>query len=183
MTVHDLDTFAQHNGAEDGKEAEDCGECGFAVDDEEGDVVDFEAVGEVAHACAALVGVRDDYDFVAAVDEFLRHVLIFASWTDPLRRAITYAGELVDVRFDASCFNGQYDVSSNMYHSRHTWLRIEEIANHTRYLLSESFECIRSNPSTYAMLNVILSTQTSFQLAENVLALHIHLIMFTCFAR
>lgn len=35
------------------------------------EVVDFDAVGEVADPGAAGVGVRDDYDFVATVDEFL----------------------------------------------------------------------------------------------------------------
>ena len=69
--MHDLDPFAEHDGAEDGEEAEDGGEGGFAVDDEEGHVVDFETIGEVADACAALVGVCDYDDFVAAVDEFL----------------------------------------------------------------------------------------------------------------
>ncbi len=45
-------------------------------------MVDFETVGEVAHAGSAGVGVGDDDDFVAAVDEF--------------------GGELVDVGFDAA---------------------------------------------------------------------------------
>lgn len=42
-------------------------------------MVDFEAVGEVADSGAAGVSVRDDYDFVAAVDEFLRTM-----WLDGL---------------------------------------------------------------------------------------------------
>ena len=45
-------------------------------------MVDFEAVGEIADAGAAFVGVGDDDDFVAAVDEL--------------------GGELVDVAFNAA---------------------------------------------------------------------------------
>lgn len=71
-----------HNVAEDGKEGEDGGEGGLAVYHKEGDMVDFEAVGEIADSRATLVGMGYDDDFVTAVDKF--------------------GGELVDVRFDAA---------------------------------------------------------------------------------
>lgn len=45
-------------------------------------MVDFQAICEVVYACTAFVGMCNDYDFVAAVDQF--------------------RGELVDVAFDAS---------------------------------------------------------------------------------
>jgi len=81
MPVYDLDTFADEDVAEDGKQGEDGGEGGVPVDNGEGNVVDLEAVGEVADAVAVAVGVGDYDDFVAAVDEF--------------------CGELVDVGFDS----------------------------------------------------------------------------------
>ncbi len=72
----------ESKGHEDGEEGEDGGEGGLAVDDEEGDVVDLEAVGEVADAFAIVMGVGDDDDLVAAVYEL--------------------AGELVNVRLNTS---------------------------------------------------------------------------------
>lgn len=41
MAVNDLDPFAKDDGPEDGEEGEDGWKGGFAVDDEEGDMVDF----------------------------------------------------------------------------------------------------------------------------------------------
>ena len=80
--MDDLYTLTNHNVAEYREEGEDGGEGRLAIDDEEGDVVDLEAIGEVADACAAFVGVGYDYDLVAAIDEF--------------------GGELVDVRLHAA---------------------------------------------------------------------------------
>lgn len=81
VAVHDLDALADEDVPQHGKQREDGGEDGAAVNDEEGDVVDLEPVGEVAHARAVAVGVGDDDDLVAAVNEF--------------------GGELVDMRLDA----------------------------------------------------------------------------------
>ena len=40
-------------------------------------MVDFEAVGEVAYAGAAFIGMGNDDDLVAAVDEFLLLSVVF----------------------------------------------------------------------------------------------------------
>lgn len=69
MTVDNVDALAEHDVTEDGEEGEDGREGGRAEDDEEGNVVDLEAVGEVADSGAAFVGVGDDDDFVAPVHE------------------------------------------------------------------------------------------------------------------
>lgn len=82
VAVDNLDALADADVAEDGEEREDGGEGSGAVHDEEGHVVDLEAVGEVADAFAVVVRMGDDDDLVAAVDELAR--------------------ELVDVRLDAS---------------------------------------------------------------------------------
>lgn len=85
MAVDDVDALAQDNVAEDGKEGEDGREAGGAVEDKKWDVVNLEAVGEIAHAGAALVGVGDDDDLVAAVSEFGRQLVNVALDTARLR--------------------------------------------------------------------------------------------------
>lgn len=75
MAVYNLNFLANHNIAKDREEGEDGRERRFAIDDEEGDVVDLQPIGQVAHTAAALVAVRDDYDFMAAVDELLRRAV------------------------------------------------------------------------------------------------------------
>lgn len=82
MAMDNLDALADANVSEDGEEGEDGGKGGVAIDLEEGHVVDLDAVGQIADALAVVVGVSDDDDLVAAVDEL--------------------CGELVDVRLDAS---------------------------------------------------------------------------------
>lgn len=77
MTVDNLNLFANDDVAEYGEEREERRHRGLAVYDEEGDMVDFEAICEVAYSGAAFVGVGDDDDFVAAVDEFLSPLVGF----------------------------------------------------------------------------------------------------------
>lgn len=74
VAVHYLNPFADHDVPEDGEEGEDGREGCLAVDDEEGHVVDLEAVRQVSHACPASVGMCDDYHLVSSVDEFLNGV-------------------------------------------------------------------------------------------------------------
>lgn len=72
MTVDDFNLFPNDDVAEDREEREDRRKCCLAVDDEKGDMVDLEPICEVAHTGSALVRVRDDDHFVAAIDQFLR---------------------------------------------------------------------------------------------------------------
>ena len=82
MAVYDFNLLSDADVAKDGEEGEDIRECRLSVDDKKGDIVHLQAVGEISHACAVVVCVSDDDDFVATVDEL--------------------AGELVDVRLNAS---------------------------------------------------------------------------------
>lgn len=75
MAMDDLDPFSEDNGPEDGEEGENGWKGGFAVDDEEWDMVDLQPIRQVSYSRPALVSVRDDDDFVATVDEFLYFVL------------------------------------------------------------------------------------------------------------
>lgn len=80
VAMHDIDLLPDDYIPEYRKEREDCRECRFTVDDEERNIVDFEAIGEVSDAGSVGVGVCYYYDFVAAVNEL--------------------RGQLVDVRLD-----------------------------------------------------------------------------------
>ena len=71
MTVNDLNLFSDDDVAEDWEEGEDGRERGLTVDGPEWNVVDFEAIGEVADSCPSLVCMGYDDDFVASIDEFL----------------------------------------------------------------------------------------------------------------
>lgn len=79
MPMDNLDAFADGDVSEDGKEGEDGWEGRLAVDDEEGDIVDLEAVGQVAYARTASIGVCYDNDLVSTVDEFLA----LGGWVSP----------------------------------------------------------------------------------------------------
>lgn len=71
MSMDDLNALADDNVAEDGEKGEDGRKGGLAIDDPEGNIVDFESIGQVSHALSAGIGVGDDNDFVSTVDEFL----------------------------------------------------------------------------------------------------------------
>jgi hypothetical protein len=71
MPVHNLDLFADDDVSEDREEGEDGREGGLAVYHQKWHMVDLEAVGEVAHAGPAFVGVGYDDDLVSAVYELL----------------------------------------------------------------------------------------------------------------
>ena len=82
VTMHNLDLLAYDNVPEDWEEGEDGWKAGGAVHDQERDMIDLEAVCEVTDPGSSFVGVGDDYDFMAAVDQL--------------------GGQLVDVALDAA---------------------------------------------------------------------------------
>ena len=71
VAMHNLNLLANYNVAKHGEEGEHRRHGRLAVDYEEGDVVDLEAIGKVTHAGAAFVGMGDYDDLVAAVYKFL----------------------------------------------------------------------------------------------------------------
>jgi hypothetical protein len=71
MSMHDFNLLPKKNIPKDREEGEYGGERRLAVYHKKGDVVDLQAVGEVANTRPSIVGMRNDYDFVASVDEFL----------------------------------------------------------------------------------------------------------------
>lgn len=75
VAMHNLYLLPDDNVSEDRKEGEDGRERRFAVYDEERNVVDLQAICEIADTGAAFVGMGDDDDFVAAVDELGRQLV------------------------------------------------------------------------------------------------------------
>ena len=82
MAMYNLDLLSNDDIAEDWEEGEHGWKGRCAVDDEKGDMVDFEAVREIPHSRAPVVGVRYNDDFVSSIDEL--------------------GGELVDMTFDSA---------------------------------------------------------------------------------
>lgn len=82
MAMDNLDLLSYNDISEDREEGEDGRERGGTVHDEEGDMIDLEAVGKVADTGSPFVRVRDNDDLVSAINEL--------------------CGELVDVTFDTS---------------------------------------------------------------------------------
>jgi hypothetical protein len=74
MTVYYLNPLANNNVSENGEEGEDGREGRLPIDDQERDVVDFEAVCEISYACTTSVGVGNDNHLVTSIDEFLNTV-------------------------------------------------------------------------------------------------------------
>jgi hypothetical protein len=82
MAMYDLNLLSNDNVPENWEEGKDSWEGRLAVDDEERDVVNFEAIREVSDAGPPFVCVRDDNHLVPSVDQL--------------------CGELVDVAFNAT---------------------------------------------------------------------------------
>lgn len=75
MPMNDLNSLTDADVTQRRKEGEDGGKGSLAVNDKERDVVDFESVIKIANALAIVVAMRDDNDFVAAVDELTRELV------------------------------------------------------------------------------------------------------------
>lgn len=80
--MNNLDLFSDHDVSKYREKGEDGRKGRCTVDDEKGNVVDFEAIGEISNSCSSVASMCNYYDFVSAIDEF--------------------GGELVDVTFNSS---------------------------------------------------------------------------------
>lgn len=98
MSMYYLDPFANDDVAEDGKEGEDRRKRGLSIDDQERDVIDFQTIRKVPHACSASIGVSNHNHLVASIDEFLEPV---RTWTESCC-LWTYTGQLVHVTLHSS---------------------------------------------------------------------------------
>lgn len=84
MAMHDLDPLADKDLSQKWERAEDGWKCSAAVDNPVWEMVHLESVCKIPDACARrvgwrTVGVGDDDDIVAAVDQLLFMLSIFAN--------------------------------------------------------------------------------------------------------
>ena len=70
MTMHNFNLLSDDDVPEDREEGKHGGEGGFSVYYEKWDMIHFQTIGEISDPCTSLVCMRDDDDFVTAIDEF-----------------------------------------------------------------------------------------------------------------
>ena len=68
MSMHNLHFFPDNDVAKDGEERENRGKGGFAIDDEEWDVINFDAICQIPYPCSVCVGMREHDDLVPTID-------------------------------------------------------------------------------------------------------------------
>lgn len=86
MAVDDFDLLPDDNVAEYWEEREDCRERRLAIDDEEGNMIDLQPISQVSDASSASVGVGNDDDFVATVDQLGTQLVDVALHSARLRK-------------------------------------------------------------------------------------------------
>lgn len=82
MSVYYFDLLSYDDVSKYREEREYGWECRFAINDEEGDMVDLQSVREIADTSTSSIRMRDYNNFVASIDQFLR---IYVSDIDRLR--------------------------------------------------------------------------------------------------
>ena len=75
MPMHNFNLLSQNDVPEYREEGKDSREGGFSIDDKERHMVDFETVREIPDTRSSLIGMGDDDDFVAAIDELGRELI------------------------------------------------------------------------------------------------------------
>lgn len=75
MAMYNLDLLSNNDVAEDWEEGKHGWKGRRTVNDEKGDMVDFEAVREIPHSRAPVVGVRYNDDFVSSINELGRELV------------------------------------------------------------------------------------------------------------
>jgi hypothetical protein len=73
MAMDNVNLLADDDIAEYGEEGEHGRKRRFAVNDEEGNVIDLQSIGEVTDPSASFVCVGNYDDFVSPINEFLRN--------------------------------------------------------------------------------------------------------------
>jgi hypothetical protein len=98
MAMYNVNLLSNNNIPEDREEGEDSREGRCSIDDEKGDVVDFEAIRKISHSSPPVIRVGNYYDLVPSIDEL--------------------RGQLVDVGFDSSRL-GKEEVADHRNVIRH----------------------------------------------------------------
>lgn len=108
VAMNNLDFLPDDDVAKNWKEGKHGRHCGFSIYNKERNMIDFEAIGEISDASAALVGVSYYDHLVAAIDEFSR--------------------ELVNVTFDSSRLRKE-EVADHGYFVRHIAMKVSYLSN------------------------------------------------------
>ncbi len=96
VTVYNLYPLSNDDVAEEREEGEDGRKGGGAVDDGKGNMEDFDAIGQVSDTLSILIGVGDNNDLVASVDQLRRELVDVAFDSSGLRvEEIAHHGDIV----------------------------------------------------------------------------------------
>lgn len=71
VAMDDFNLFAYYDVSKHGEEGKDRWHSGFSVDDEKGNMIDFEAIGEVVNSRASMICMRHHNHFVTSINELL----------------------------------------------------------------------------------------------------------------
>jgi len=96
MTVNNLNLLPKNNISEHGKEGEDGWHGRFAVNNQEWNMIHLKAICEIVNSCAAFVGMGNNDDFMAAVDQLSRD-LVDVTFNPPWlgKEEVTDHGDIV----------------------------------------------------------------------------------------
>ena len=75
VPMDDFNLLSQNDVPEYREEGKDSGESRFSIYDKERHMVDFETICEIPDTRSSLIGMGDDDDFVAAIDELGRELI------------------------------------------------------------------------------------------------------------
>jgi hypothetical protein len=96
VAVDNLYLFSDDDIPKDWEKGEDGGHRRFPIDDQKGDMVDFETVGQVVNSCPALIGMSYDNNFMSSINQLsgeLVDVAFYPSWLG--KEVVAHHGDTV----------------------------------------------------------------------------------------
>ena len=113
MAMDNLDPLPDHDVAKDWKEGEDSGKGGLSIDDQEGNMVYLESIGEISDTTTAFVGMGYDHNLMATIYKL--------------------GGKLINVAFDAARLRKEEitdhgDMVRHLHGRRSTLVAVSRIA-------------------------------------------------------
>jgi len=96
MTMNNLNLLPKNDTSEHGEEREYGGHGGFAVDNQEWNMIYFKTIRQIVNSCATFIGMCDNDDFMTAIDQ-LRRDLVDVTFNPPWLRKeeVTDHGDIV----------------------------------------------------------------------------------------
>lgn len=103
MPVYYFNLFSQNDISKDWKKGKDGWERRCSIHDQKGDVIDFESIRKITDACASIVGVRYDDNFMAPVNQLRRQLVDMtfdSSWL--WEEEVTDHGDIISPHIEQS---------------------------------------------------------------------------------